>query len=102
VLRSVAPDAVVIVDGVFLQRPELRDLWGFAVYLHIEPEETLRRALVRDRELFGSADRVVERYTHRYLPAQALYRERDRPQERSDLVVDHTDPAEPLIRTDRR
>ncbi|SDU40940.1 nucleoside/nucleotide kinase family protein [Jiangella alkaliphila] len=97
-----APDAVVIVDGVMLLRPELRDAWDFSVYLHVEPDETLRRALVRDRALFGGDQQVVERYTRRYLPAQALYRERDRPLERADLVVDHTDPAEPRIVTDRR
>ncbi|WP_157987691.1 nucleoside/nucleotide kinase family protein [Jiangella endophytica] len=96
------PDAVMIVDGVLLLRPELRDHWEFSVYLHVEPEETLRRALVRDRDLFGGERQVVERYTRRYLPAQALYRERDRPLERAVLVVDHTDPAEPRIVTDRR
>ncbi|WP_053204817.1 uridine kinase [Jiangella muralis] len=96
------PDAVVIVDGVLLLRPELRDAWELSVYLHVEPDETLRRAVVRDRDLFGGEQRVVERYTHRYLPAQALYRERDRPLDRADLVVDHTDPARPRIITDRR
>lgn len=99
---TAAAGTVVLVDGVFLHRAALRDAWDLAVYLHVEPEVTVRRALVRDRELFGSQDRVVERYTHRYLPAQALYRERDRPLERSHLVVDHTDPAHPRILTDRR
>ncbi len=60
------------------------------------------RPTVRDRALFGGDQQVVERYTMRYLPAQALYRERDRPLECADLVVDHTDPAEPRVITDRR
>jgi uridine kinase len=101
-VTATAAGAIVVVDGVFLHRAELGNAWDLAVYLHIDPEETLRRALVRDLELFGDEDRVVERYTHRYLPAQALYRERDRPLERSHLVVDHTDPADPRILTDRR
>lgn len=77
----------VVADGVFLQRPELAPLWSFVVYLECEPEETLRRALVRDAERFGGRDVVVERYRTRYLPAQRRYRETIRPQERADLVL---------------
>jgi uridine kinase len=77
----------VVADGVFLQRPELAPLWSFVVYLDCTPDETLRRALVRDPARFGSRHAVVEQYTERYLPAQARYREVIRPHERADLVL---------------
>jgi uridine kinase len=54
---------LLLFDGVFLMRRELLPHWDFIVYLHVDPEETLRRALKRDGELFGTRQRVVERYT---------------------------------------
>lgn len=87
--------AVLIFDGVFLLRPELRGCWDLVIYLHIEPDETLRRAVSRDLDLFGSAEAVIKRYRRRYLPGQRLYRERDRPMERADLVLDMSQPQAP-------
>ena len=45
---SAAADAVLVLDGVFLQRPELCDGWEVAIFVAVEPEECLRRALERD------------------------------------------------------
>jgi len=71
--HEAAGDAVLIVDGVFLLRDELRGYWDLAVFLHISPAESLRRALRRDVTLFGSPSKVRERYEARYLPGQQLY-----------------------------
>lgn len=86
-----------VVDGVFAQREELRGLWDLTVYLHVEPEETLRRALVRDVEAMGSREEVERRYATRYLPAQARYRAETDPARRADVTVDNTDPERPVI-----
>ncbi|MEO3781361.1 uridylate kinase [Micromonospora sp. B11E3] len=90
-------DAILLFDGVFLLRPELRDFWDVTLYLHVEPEVTLRRALVRDLDLFGSAAVVEQRYRGRYLPGQALYRAEVRPLDRADIVLDMSDPLVPAI-----
>lgn len=71
---DVAPGTMLLVDGVFLQRPEHVGAWDLVIYVHISPAETLRRALQHDAMRFGSAEEVRERYEHRYLPAQAHYR----------------------------
>jgi uridine kinase len=86
---------VGVVDGVFLLRPELRDCWTLAV--HLSEEETLRRAQVRDRGLFGSEADVERRYRARYLPAQALYREAAAPEGRADELIDNENPARPVV-----
>lgn len=83
--------AVLLFDGVFLQRPELRDHWDLRVFVAVSPEVALRRALVRDRALFGDADVVRQRYRDRYLPGQRLYREQCAPAERADIVIDTSD-----------
>ena len=90
VLQS-APDAVLLVDGVFLQRPELRDAWDLVIHLQVADEEVLRRAAVRD-----GAD-ALDLYRARYLPAQRLYEAEARPAEQADVVLDNTDPNEPVV-----
>ncbi|WP_446214992.1 uridylate kinase [Micromonospora sp. IBHARD004] len=95
--RRATPDAVVLFDGVFLLRPELWDHWDVTLYLHVEPDVTLRRALVRDLDLFGSTAAVRQRYRERYLPGQELYRAEARPLERADIVLGMDDPLDPVV-----
>lgn len=89
--------AVLVFDGVFMLRPETRSFWDISIYLHVSPEETLRRVMVRDEALFGSVANVTERYEGRYLPGQALYREGSDPMSRATIVVDNDDPSRPTI-----
>lgn len=92
------PDhAVLLFDGVFLLRPELRDQWDLSIYLHVEPDVTLARARERDLDLFGSEAEVELRYGQRYIPGQALYREEADPMGVASLLVDNADPAAPLV-----
>ncbi|MBQ1042963.1 MULTISPECIES: uridylate kinase [unclassified Micromonospora] len=95
-------DAVLLADGVFLLRPELRAHWDVTVYLHVEPAETLRRALIRDLGVFGSAEEVRRRYRARYLPGQELYRAEANPARQADVVLDLADPLAPVVLTWRR
>jgi uridine kinase len=86
---DVPAEAVLVLDGVFLLRPELRDLWTLSVYLKVSPDESLRRAHRRDLGLFGSADEVRRRYLGRYLPGQALYRQESGPEALAHILVDN-------------
>ena len=96
--RSAAPaDAVLIFDGVFLLRPELIDSWDLSVFVSVGFDETLRRALERDVQLFGSREEVERRYRNRYIPGQRLYFAAVRPTEVADLVVYNDDPARPSL-----
>jgi uridine kinase len=90
--------AVLVFDGVFLLRPGLRSHWDLTVFVDVEPAEALRRALVRDLPLLGSAATVAERYQRRYLPGQRLYQAAATPQATADVVIDNTDPAGPWVR----
>ncbi len=94
---TVAPDAVLLVDGVFLLRPELRDRWTLRVYVHVSEAVTLERALARDVARFGSTDTVLERYRHRYLPGQARYRADASPAQAAHIVIDNSDAEAPSI-----
>ena len=55
-------DAILIVDGVFLLRPELYECWDYSIFVAMSFEVALQRALQRDVALFGSAEVVQARY----------------------------------------
>jgi uridine kinase len=90
--------AVLVVDGVFLQRPPLGDMWSLAVYVVVPVEESIRRGVTRDLDLWASQAQALQRYRERYMPAQAIYRAEMDPEARADIVIDNTDPAYPQIR----
>ena len=89
--------AVLVFDGVFLHRPELRDRWQLSVHLHVPGAVSLRRAMARDVTRFGGVGEVERRYRSRYLPGQALYRPEADPLRHADVVVDNSDPSNPEL-----
>ncbi|MCK4512020.1 uridine kinase [bacterium] len=93
--RTADPDAVLLFDGVFILREELRGSWDFSIFVDAGFEVTLARALERDLSLFGSERAVRERYESRYIPGERLYLERCRPREYADAVVFNDEPANP-------
>ena len=86
VLRSRSP---VVVDGIFLLRPELDDLWTLRIFVSIREEEVLRRGIERD------GVEMERLYRVRYLPGQRLYADRVAPRDRADIVVENDDPDRP-------
>jgi uridine kinase len=95
---EVAPvDAVLLVDGVFLLRPELVHQWEYRVFVDVAFSTVLDRAVERDRALFGSAAVVEERYRRRYIPGQQIYLAEARPHERADMIVHNDDPGKPRL-----
>jgi uridine kinase len=94
----VAADAAVLLfDGVFLLRPELRDAWDAAIFVSVSADETIRRARARDAGHLGSADEVEARYRARYLPAHELYNAEAAPTKAADLIVLNDEPANPTL-----
>src|SRR5262249_18023043 len=90
-------DAILIFDGVFLFRPELANLWDYAIFLKIDFEVGLQRALQRDANLFGSRAATERRYLQRYYPGQRLYLEQARPEQRAHALVDNNDLLSPTL-----
>jgi uridine kinase len=89
----VPTDAVLVVDGVFLLRPRLRDWWTLSVYLQVAPQVSFERGLARD----GGSPELRRRYLERYLPAQEMYRMMADPVGKAHVVVDNTDVNEPSV-----
>ena len=84
---------VLVVDGVFAQREELRDCWDLVVWLEVADDERVRRMAARD----GVVGDVRHRDQRRYLDAQRIYRSAVDPVLGADLVVDNSDPERPTV-----
>jgi uridine kinase len=95
---QVAPaDAVLLLDGVFLLRPELADAWDFRIFVRASFATTLDRATRRDGYLFGSVEAITDRYVKRYIPGQRIYLHSARPEDSADVIVINDDPASPQL-----
>jgi uridine kinase len=90
-------DAILLFDGVFLLRPELVDAWDFRVFITVASEEIIRRARIRDAEMYGSPDDAERRFRARYLPSQRHYRGTVQPAELADVVLENDDPSRPVV-----
>jgi uridine kinase len=96
-VHDVPAAAVLVVDGMFLLRPQLRHWWTVAVLLVVPEEVVLARARVRDLPLYGTPEAVEQRYRARYLPAQELYRADADPRSHADVVLDNSHPDDPVV-----
>jgi uridine kinase len=96
-IQEAPADAILLVDGIFLLRPELRGYWDFSIFVQASFETTLRRALTRDRYLFGDANRITERYQERYIPGQQLYLAQAQPARNADVTLINDNPDDVTI-----
>ena len=79
---------VLVVEGVFLFRQELRGYFDLKVWLDIGFDDALARILTRSRDRrYGDADAIRSRYENRFFPAQRFHLDRDAPAEAADIVI---------------
>jgi uridine kinase len=90
-------DAILVMDGVFLLRPELSANWEYRIFVDVPFEVALERAKRRDVALFGSEEAVEARYRRRYISGQRLYLATARPHEQADAIIQNADPAHPVL-----
>jgi uridine kinase len=98
VVQIASEDAVLIVDGVFLFRPELFDLWDFRIFLDVDPGVARERGILRDQHWIGSLEQARQRYEQRYVPGERLYLREVEPQNLADVVIENTDPQRRMFR----
>jgi uridine kinase len=87
--------SVLLLDGLFLHRPELRDLWDDSVYLHVDFEVSAPRGAARGPG-YGSPDPQA-RSNRRYVDGNRLYFREAEPHRYAGVVVDNNDLAAPFM-----
>jgi uridine kinase len=85
---SVDRGGVVLLEGVFLFRPEVRQYLDLKVFLHVDEAVVLRRAQARDLPAQGAE--VLRKYREKYLPAQCAYLSLYPPQTHADVLIDNS------------
>ena len=91
----VTPDTVVLLEGVFLFRPETCPYIDLFVFLDVREEVVIQRARMRDLPTQG--EEVMRKYNTKYLPAQREYLKQNRPEEFADVYIDNTDWQNPVL-----
>jgi len=95
--RMAGPDAILIVDGTFLQRPELSAGWDLIVFVNTSETVAEGRGIARDTDQLGDTETVRMLYARRYRPAYDLYAERCAPAISADVVIGNDDVARPTL-----
>ncbi|MEP6642205.1 MAG: uridine kinase [Gaiellales bacterium] len=92
-------DAVVVVDGSFLQRPELAGLWDHRIFIETDLAVARQRGTVRDARQLGGLAKAEHMYNVRYHAAARRYLAAVDPAARATLIVENTDLENPRVRT---
>ncbi len=87
------PEALVLVEGMFLHCDELTASWDASVYLDVPFTVTAARMATRDGSNPDPEHPTMRRYVH----GQHLYFEAARPWERATFVIDNSDFAAPKV-----
>ena len=94
---KILDNSIIIFDGVFLLRDEIRSYWDLTIFLEISFQEVIKRALVSDKEYFENEEELIRKYEERYIPGQEIYFEKEKPRLKADIVIDNNDYDNPKI-----
>lgn len=85
-------EAILIMEGIFLFRPELVDHWDYKIFIEVPPEIAEERSIARDMEVKQeSKSELAKIYRLRYMEAFNIYSKEAAPKEKADLVIDNSD-----------
>jgi uridine kinase len=85
--------SVILIDGIFLHRPELRDVWDFSIFLQADFTTSVSRMATRD----GSDPDPDAPSNRRYVEGQRIYLGENEPQALASMTVDNNDLLHPRI-----
>jgi uridine kinase len=90
---QVSPEAVLIVDGIFLHRDELVSYWNYSIWVDVPFEISIPRGAARGYG-FGSAD-PADASNRRYVEGQLLYIAECNPMRTATVIVDNHELGDP-------
>jgi uridine kinase len=91
--QQALPFSILIFDGIFLHRPELRDYWDFSVYLEVAFDVSVARCAARD----GTSPDPEAAANRRYVEGQKLYLRACDPRAQATMTIDYNDLSRPRI-----
>ncbi|MCT9812328.1 hypothetical protein N0K08_16930 [Acidovorax sp. Be4] len=92
-LQTAKAGEILVFDGIFLHRPELRAYWDLSVFLAVGFEQSIPRLGARDG---GSMDPLAQA-NRRYVDGQLRYLQDCAPAQAATVVVDNNDWSRPQV-----
>lgn len=87
---DISKNSVVIIEGVFLQREELKNIFDFIIYINVNKEKRIERILNRDIYI-GNHDDILRKYNVRYFPAEEKYCLENEPIKNANFILNEED-----------
>jgi uridine kinase len=91
--QQALPGSILIFDGLFLHRPELRAYWDFSIFLDVEFQVSIPRCAQRD----GSSPDPGAAANRRYVEGQRLYLKACEPRRHATITINNNNLAAPRI-----
>jgi hypothetical protein len=91
------PHALLLLDGIFLHRPELADLWDASVWVEVPFEVSVPRGNARFGAVGADEADPASAVNARYVGGQRLYLAEVDPAARATWVLDNTHLASPVV-----
>ncbi len=91
--REALPTSILLLDGIFLHRPQLRGYWDASIFLRVDFFASVARNAERD----GTSPDPSAASNHRYVEGQRIYLSQCSPETYATLIVDNNDLAAPVI-----
>lgn len=88
-------EAILVLDGIFLHRPELRTYWDFSVFLDVAFSISIPRGAQRGPG-YGSPDPLAIE-NRRYVEGQKLYLQTCEPKQWATLIINNDDLTMPFV-----
>ncbi|MBB2753047.1 UNVERIFIED_ORG: uridine kinase [Rhizobium aethiopicum] len=90
-------NAILIVDGTFLQRPELCHGWDLTIFVETSELVSEERGINRDARRLGGVETARLLYAERYRPAFDIYQRFCLPASTADVIFNNDDFEHPRI-----
>ncbi len=95
--ETASENAILLFDGIFLQRQELDPFWDIRIFIEIDTSIGLQRAFNQEFQKYQSFDLIQKKFEQRNFPAFQIYLKRCRPYERADVLIENSDWKNPTL-----
>jgi uridine kinase len=93
--KQAMPDDILILDGIFLFRPELQSFWDLKIFIDVPFLISVQRAVERDGKEREQEEMKMQH--ERYMPGQELYFAEANPKQQAHVIIGNADFLNPSI-----
>ena len=85
--------SILVFDGIFLHRPEIRTYWDYSIFLDVD----FKISVPRGNQRFGGSPNPNCESNRRYVEGQKIYLSKCKPEEQASIVINNEEFDSPYI-----